>query len=195
LVPRAILPPRQTVTVSYSSTATLTEAAAGAGAYRTFTLNNLFDPDFTAVGTQPVGYDQLSNIYSRFRVLRVGIRVTAMGLSSNAYVGSYPSSQSTLPASFQAYADQPMARSALVQAGGPTTRFYLNVNLWDVFGVTKEEYLIDADFSHLSTSGPARVCYLQTWIQGLLGVVGSPAFETRFTYQVEVSAPLSLNVS
>jgi hypothetical protein len=181
--------------MSYSFTASYTEAAAGAGVFRTFKLNDLFDPDFTGVGTQPVGYDQISNIYSRFRVLKVGIRVLVMGLSSNAYVGVYPSSQSTLPASFQAYADQPRGMSALVQSGGPTRTFTMTANLWDIFAVTKPEYLNDQDFGHLSTSSPARPCYLQIWLQGLNGVIGSAVFETRFTYLVEVSSPFALNVS
>lgn len=195
LVPRPILPLKQTVTMAYSQTSTLTEAAAGAGVIQTFALNNLFDPNFTGVGTQPIGYDQLSNIYGRFRVLRVGIRVTLMGLTTNAYCGIYPSSQSTLPASFQAYADQPMGKSTLLQSGGPTKTFSMNVQLWNVLGVKKNEYLLDQDFSHLSTSGPARTAYLQLWLQGLGGVTASIAAESRLVYEVEVSAPFALNVS
>jgi hypothetical protein len=37
----------------------LTEAAAGAGVQYVFGLNNLYDPDVTGAGHQPMYYDQL----------------------------------------------------------------------------------------------------------------------------------------
>lgn len=36
-----------------------------------FRLNSLFDPDFTGTGHQPYGFDQLTAIYSRYRVYAV----------------------------------------------------------------------------------------------------------------------------
>ena len=50
------------------------------GVYR-FALNNLFDPNLTGVGHQPHGFDQLSTIYNRYRVI-------GATYSINAYLAS-----------------------------------------------------------------------------------------------------------
>lgn len=43
--------------------------AGGAAAYQVFNANSLFDPDKTGVGHQPRGFDELSALYHRYRVL------------------------------------------------------------------------------------------------------------------------------
>lgn len=40
-----------------------------------FSVNNLYDPDFTATGHQPRFYDQLAGIYSAYRVVGAKIRL------------------------------------------------------------------------------------------------------------------------
>lgn len=45
--------------LNYSDTYTLTEAGAGTGAAQVFRTSDLYDPDFTNVGHQPMYFDQL----------------------------------------------------------------------------------------------------------------------------------------
>lgn len=49
----------------------------GAGTYtgQIHRLNSLFDPDYTGVGHQPRGFDQLALLYSRYRVNAVKVEV------------------------------------------------------------------------------------------------------------------------
>lgn len=47
----------------------------GAAAYHTFAANDLYDPDYSGVGHQPYGFDQMMAMYSHFTV--VGAKITA----------------------------------------------------------------------------------------------------------------------
>jgi uncharacterized membrane protein len=46
------------------------------GSEKSFRLNDLFDPDFTGVGHQPFGFDQIKQFYKRFIVDRCAVEVT-----------------------------------------------------------------------------------------------------------------------
>lgn len=61
----------------------------------TFSGNSLGDPDFTSAGHQPKGHDQLSAIYSRYRVFASSIEVTAVNATANsaAYFILWPSAE------------------------------------------------------------------------------------------------------
>ncbi len=193
-VPQSILPARQVVSMSYAHAGNLLESVARGGDFRTYALNNLFDPDFTGVGTQPVGYDQLSNVYNRFRVLKVTATFQFTGLTEGV-AGIYPSSFSTLPASIYSWPSQPFGKTSLVASGAQTKRLSLSVDLWTILSLRRAEYLDDQDFAHLSTSGPARTAYLHIWCHALSGVVLNVPFSLVLNYTVEVSSPLALNVS
>ncbi len=41
-----------------------------------YRLNSLFDPDFTGVGHQPIGFDQLMPMYDHYKVIGARVRVT-----------------------------------------------------------------------------------------------------------------------
>lgn len=49
-------------------------------------LNSLYDPDFTGVGHQPYGYDQLTPLYRRYMVTHVGFEVTLTNPSADGIV-------------------------------------------------------------------------------------------------------------
>ncbi len=61
-------PARLTVRLRYSTTVSLTSGGAGVPAVHLFRANGIFDPDFTGVGHQPYGHDQLQAIYNHYRV-------------------------------------------------------------------------------------------------------------------------------
>lgn len=69
-----IFPVKITKWLRYSTSISLT-ATAGAVATYVFRANDLFDPDFTSTGHQPMGFDQLMLWYNHFCVLRSRIRI------------------------------------------------------------------------------------------------------------------------
>lgn len=55
--------------------ATLVGGAPGAGNYYAFRANSLFDPDYSGVGSQPTGFDEISALYAHYRVIRSKITI------------------------------------------------------------------------------------------------------------------------
>lgn len=64
-----IFPARATKWLRYSTSLSLT-SASGVVSTQVFRANDLFDPDFTSTGHQPMGFDQLMSFYNHFCVIR-----------------------------------------------------------------------------------------------------------------------------
>lgn len=179
----------------------IAEATAGAGAYYTFSINNMYDPNFTGTGTQPIGYDQYSALYGRYRVLSARVEVFACNRTAvPTRVGYYFSPQSTLPVDPNAWTVQNCtARQNML---GPNTgsnnvvRFEAKAHLPALFGITPNEYKSDQDFSAATGStGPARLGFMHLWISSLAGVVAAVDFTASIWFDTEWSNPVALNMS
>ena len=68
-----LAPDRMRVKLMYSDTV-IQSGLGGALSEQTYRGNSLFDPDKTGVGLQPVGHDQWSNFYGKYRVLSSSIK-------------------------------------------------------------------------------------------------------------------------
>lgn len=184
--------------MSYFSVKTLTEAAASAGAYYTFSMTNTFDPDFSGAGQQPVSFDQWSQMYSRFRVIRTDVQADWSNASDSAGVCTYfLSSTGTMPASPDAWASQRAGDYGIVgtrYSGKPIMSKKFTVLPWEGLSLTKAQYMDDMDYSHSSTSGPSRPLYTTFTLQGITGVL-SMQLCVRLVYHVELSEPVNMTVS
>lgn len=195
--------PHFRVVLPYATRFVQTEATPGAGTYHTFALNNVYDPDFTGVGLQPLGFDQYSQFYGRYRVIGLRYVITIGNITTpNAYpimAGLYASPQSTLPASPDAWTVQPTtsARSAVVSVPGggkDVVRFSGKIDIPASLGVTRQEYLDEADFAGTTGGGPARQAYLHVYGIGLT-VAASVYFQLQLWYDTEFIQPVALSMS
>lgn len=194
--------PHRMVRLRYHTVVGITEAAAGAGASYTFCLNNVFDPDFTSTGLQPLGLDQFAQFYGRYQVMSFEVNLDLANITGTANpvkVGMYASVQSTLPASPNAWFVQPtpFLRTAVMsptQGGRDVMRLRMKVNIADVFGVTKEQYTDEADFSAVVTSSPARQAYLHICILSA-SAASTVRCYPELTYVTEFSQPVALGLS
>lgn len=64
--------------LTYSSLYISVIANSAAAGRQQFSMNSLFDPDFTGTGAQPEYFDQLAALYNRYRVYGSAIRVTLL---------------------------------------------------------------------------------------------------------------------
>jgi hypothetical protein len=188
------------VLLPWSWTTSLAEAAAGGGAFYSFAVNSAFDPNFTGVGAQPLGFDQYSALYGRYRVLGVRYRVLAGSRTAAPIrVGVYPSAQSTLPADVPAWPIQ--NQWAKVKMLGTNTGsnnvadIGSRINISAVMGVTQNEFITEHDFSALTSASPARLCYLHFWITCNTGVIAAVDFSMMFWMEVEFIQPVALSLS
>ena len=78
-------PDRLTTNLVYTDTIILDPSAGTPCPNKTYTLNGCFDPDFSLGGTQPTYWDQLSLIYSRYKVK--GSKMTAIFSRSTTVLG------------------------------------------------------------------------------------------------------------
>lgn len=200
--PIGVVSPHMMVTLPYAAAAILTESAAQLGDYRTFVLNNIFDPDFTGGGLQPLGLDQYAQFYGRYRVIRCRYEVTFASRTAGEpiIVGLHCSAQSTLPAVSIAWAVQPFKSNQFGLISGPTggpsvKKLGGSAPISDVLGVTKNEYMTEMDFAAAIASSPARQAYLHLWIRSITGTVGTCHVFIRLFYDVEFSQPVALSLS
>ncbi len=87
------VPDHKVVTLRYVARFTLNASAASA-AHHLFRANDLFAPDLTGGGYQPMAFDQWMVFYNRFTVIASKIKVTALSqgitsLTAGAALGIY----------------------------------------------------------------------------------------------------------
>lgn len=174
------------------------EVAAGTGAFTTFALTNLYDPDYTGVGTQPISFDQWSTLYARFRVVSVRMELWVVN-NTNVVTetGWVASTAPILPATINAWPCQRVSgsRPLSINTGGQATCVFNKVfKPWELMSLTKAQYMSEADYSHTSSAGPSRNCYLNVWCIGMAGLANIRA-GLRLFYDVELSEPLNLATS
>lgn len=192
--------PALKITLPYATTQVLTEAAGGIGQFYTFALNDVFDPDFSGTGQQPIGYDQYSQFYGRTRVLNFRWEVDyANQITSAIRVGVVISPQSTMSATPAGWPVSPFPGSKCttisgLNTGGDITRLSGSVNLANVFGVTRKEFENDMDFAATTSTSPSRKAYMHVWIVGY-SVAAVCRIYPRLYYMTEFSQAVALSLS
>lgn len=190
--------PAVRVTLPFYSQQTLT--AATPSAWYTYSLNNVYDPDVSGTGEQPLGFDQYAQFYGRYRVLGVRFVLSFVNTVSGAVnVGCFTATSSSLPSTTGSWFIQPLpsTKSDLLSVSGgghDAVTFSSSPSIPDVLGVNHREYVTEMDFAATTAGGPARQAFLHIVCAGL-GVVPTVRFTLRLWYDVEFSQPIALNLS
>ncbi len=186
--------------LTYESVLGLTEGAAGAGAFNSYRLNSIYDPDYTGTGTAALGYSTYAYLFGRYRVLgcRVILRfVDATAVPSGGQiVGVIFNANGTFTANPLNWPSQPYAHSKILQgtSGGANcvASFNLVPDLAKVAGVTKAQFKQDQDYSATFGSNPVTSLYAHVFLTGKLSSSAETArVEVRLIYDVEFSMPLA----
>lgn len=56
----------------------------GATVQQQYAFNDLYDPDYTGTGHQPMGFDQLATIYEKYQVTGMAYKISTLGFSDNS---------------------------------------------------------------------------------------------------------------
>lgn len=167
-----------------------------------FRASSVYDPDYTAsMGDhQPMGHDQMATLYSRYRVVGLGVKVTFTNLtaSSHSTVGIIPLRSGQIaspPTNLTACVEQ---QGAIVRSVGydddVTLRLYFRP--WQIEGITKNKYMNDSIYSALVGSNPgSQPCILLFW-QNMDGSTSTGHNITvELTYYTLWDIPLQLSTS
>ncbi len=181
--------------LAYHQTGSLTEAAAGAGAFNTFRMNSIYDPDFTGVGSSAVGYSTKALFYGRYKVLRARFSVRFWGSTGgNALVGVMFGGNTTFAANPLLWAVEPNSHSKMLQGNTGTTHavvsFDMTIPIHKVVGITKRQFDIDLDYQSSFGSNPQLQAYATIWVYGQSAVAQTVVYDVRASFDTEFSQPL-----
>jgi hypothetical protein len=188
---RAIVPYTHSVTLPYVQLLTLSSPSTGnliAG--KVFNLLSAYDPNYTDLGHQPLGFDEWSNLYTQYYVESVRWEVEFSNTSSSyTLIGNAMNHASLTLVGSQAdtYLEQPGAQSVILRhsnAGGPvklTGQF--RTAIW--FGCQNKELRLLDDIRAGIGASPAEAVGLH---------VGIGTFATHATQSVYAKVKLNMRV-
>ncbi len=189
------LDPHMYVTLRYAQSVS-TSVLTTAGSQSTFRLNSIFDPDSAVGGTQPYGYDQLSALYNRYRVLSTKWKVhfAASTAGYNAVViptnGALNATIADLT-TFTSATMVPFSKYNIYAVGAIPPTFSGEMPLNKLGGVTRVEYLTDDRFEAQIGANPAEVISLIIGFQNPSGGTITISFFVEVWYEVDLHDPIS----
>jgi len=173
----------------YDATVPLTNASVPYIAQNVFRGNNIYDPDKTGTGGQPLGYDQIAPFFGRYCVTKSRINIQAVNLNANAATLTLIPSVGTLSIVDQSHARSlPFARQKIISslnAGGFET-LIAEMSTRTMFGQDRQPFDENDDVYNGSFSGTAPLrewewtLYAQTLNAASLSVVCSVTIEYWF---------------
>jgi len=193
------------VTLKYCDQASY-DATASVVAYNCYRANSLFDPDFTAAGHQPLGYDQWSALYYCWVVPYCDVEMTVtpgstatQGVKFGILWQTTSTIVSTDVVTLSELAFSSKTAFFVPDAGRPIT-LRARVPTWRMFGLDQQDYLIQGPngFGGCTDTNPARCSYVFTWVGTTLST-NEPAavnvnvkitYAARFTSAIPNTASL-----
>jgi hypothetical protein len=134
------------------------------GTENSMRLNSCFDPDATGGTHQPYGYDQMTAIYNRYVVHKVEAELVIQNTSGNQamalgfIVRPSNGSLSISGLSITDVWEKSQCDVLFPWPTGQTVRHKINVNIWDVEGMTKAQLLANVEeYSALMSANPVRI--------------------------------------
>jgi len=190
------LDPHKYMTFKYTDVVT-SSLATTVGSSQVYNLNSLFDPDRTGTGHQPYGFDQMSALYNRYRVLNTRWRIV-FSPSSLTYAVSVVPMNNLLAASvtdlatFRTGAESPRSINWEQGASGQSHIITGKIQLNNLTGVTPTEYLADDRFEAVISASPSEVLVLQVLLYNPSASTISINYIVDLYYETDVHDPILL---
>lgn len=186
---REVCPDSVKVPLRYSYRASYSGAVA---ANQIFNLNSLFDPDRTGVGHQPLGFDQWSAFYNRYRVDKVHVEIDFTNATTVftdcLVVASNDSTPITTATLFASAAEAPFSWNKMM-AMSPSVgqvRYSRTFDLAAIAGATKAKYRIDDSYQAVTTASPTEALVLHVAMQDIGFTTNiATGLRVRLTYFTE----------
>lgn len=159
------LPPRLRRTFVYSEFVDL--QSDGFVAYKTgtqiiYNLNSLYSPRSSG-GHQPYGYDQMTPLYARYKVLSVRVHITMLANKVTSYDTGFvyvvqPPSAAYTISSIDAALISEKPGATILHTGSSPIPHVQNINIGQAAQVTQAEFTADIeDYAALVSASPAKV--------------------------------------
>jgi hypothetical protein len=148
----------------------LDSGAIGTPVSYVFNLNSLYDPDYSGIGQQPIGFDQFMNFYDHYTVMGAKVRVDFINTDTihSQTVVLQLKDDFTTSTDVEAIIENGNCRYLKLgprDSGSATGTLTLNVSMRKFFGVKD---ILQPKYSGQVSSSPNDSCYLH--------VINSPDF-------------------
>lgn len=151
------IPDEMWVTLRYAENL---DATATLGGYSyVYAANDVYDPNVTGTGSQPLSYDQWTAMYARWVVLMAEIEVvvTSRTVSGRLSVAVVPvTAASFYPTTYEAACQMRYAKMASTTGGGPSPKIVVKIKMNDLYGVPLSTIQSDDAFAGAAGSSPNR---------------------------------------
>ena len=151
-----------------------------------FRGNSLFDPSLTGIGNQPLGRDEWSNFYRRYRVLGSKLTVRYSPASSGVVMsgGVIPLNTAAVITSASQYQEQQYAK--FIPLGNPNATgqgvISMYVSTDQIRGMPKGGTRVNADLSSLTSDNPINQWY---WHIAAVADDGATSWSCYFVAEIE----------
>ena len=163
------MPLIRTAKLRYNTSAQIA-STSGLMAHHTMRANSLYDPDFTAVGHQPMGFDQWANLYNHYVVVGARLTVRFMNASGDAsanppyYAGVMLTDQSSFPYSNSSAVVESRKGISRMGAWLFPLRLTQNFSARGFYNLTDVKDNFDR-IGAAVTASPAEEAFFQVWVQ------------------------------
>jgi len=180
----------------YSTSAALTGTAGVVASY-VFRANDLFDPDFTSTGHQPMGVDQMLTWYNHFTVLASKITVSFKNtLTIPGTVCIRVDGDSTPLTVIDRIVEVGGAVFDTLGSFGDTTKkLSLGVDIAKIQGVSRSAITADVSLQGSASAAPIEITYFHVQLWNANGVTVTCAIDVEIEFQVQFSEPRDLTQS
>jgi len=178
-----ILPRSYTRTMTYAQTVTLTTGAAGVvGTEQVWLLNSCYDPDYTGVGHQPYGFDQLSGFYANYLVHSFKVKLILNTIGSTAEVALVWKLDQSIGGvaiagmSLDRATEAPMIGTVTVGPSGVDRARQVQVSgeCFRLAGITRAQYKDQTSlYGALTSASPSNTLLLRTGLASYSGAAGT----------------------
>lgn len=152
--------PRLITRMKYTDNLTISTLPTVMSLYE-FRLNSVYDPNLTGTGHQPYGFDQLANLYLRYRVFACKWIIQIPPTSDALHIAVLPVNGATAVTSFTQVAEYPKAMVKSCSSSTNTTYFKGKCYLPRLGGDKRAEYKSDDRFGAVVTTNPIEDMRLQ----------------------------------
>lgn len=161
-----------------------------------FNLNSLFDPDRTATGHQPLGFDQLKTLYNRYRVYKVDYDIQWVTTTSDpVMIIAVPTNESPGIGSLETSLETYSARCSRAGNVYSPCRIQGTVDLALLNGKTLQQYTDDDTTQAVIGSSPSELLILHACFASL-SVSNVTGYATvKLVMHSEFSDPVQLSAS
>lgn len=191
-------PQRKYCQLRYSDNITITAPATNLAFEYIFSMNGLYDPDFTGTGHEPYGYDTMALLYNLYIVRGAFVKIEWYDPSADGVqVGYRIQGSSVSGATVSALEESPLTScTSISNTGNQKVRQNIYIRPWDAIGSTKYQYLNDMNANGAAvTANPTVQAYLRLFALSTSGAAVTVKFKIEIIYFCEFYNRVTLSQS